>query len=46
MTLPSAYARSILTYPWVELGDKCSIVCKKTGYSASIVFHTKVRVMI
>ena len=43
MTLPSAYARSILTYPWVELGDKCRISCKKTGYQASIVFHTKVR---
>ncbi|XP_067931574.1 oxysterol-binding protein-related protein 11-like isoform X2 [Watersipora subatra] len=41
MTLPSAYARSILTYPWVELGDKCTITCKKSGFSSSIVFHTK-----
>ncbi|CAL1535992.1 unnamed protein product [Lymnaea stagnalis] len=39
--MPSAYARSILTVPWVELGDKVSIVCEKTGYTASIVFHTK-----
>ncbi|KAF6035978.1 hypothetical protein EB796_005717 [Bugula neritina] len=45
LTLPSAYARSILTYPWVELGDKCSIACKQTGYSASIIFHTKLTLM-
>ncbi|XP_038606464.1 oxysterol-binding protein-related protein 11 [Tachyglossus aculeatus] len=40
-TLPSAYARSILTVPWVELGGKVTINCPKTGYSASVVFHTK-----
>lgn len=40
-SLPSAYARSILTVPWVELGDKVSLTCDKTGYSANIVFHTK-----
>lgn len=40
--LPSAYARSILTVPWAEMGDKISITCAKTGYSAAITFHTKV----
>uniref|UniRef100_A0A8C9EX75 Oxysterol-binding protein n=1 Tax=Pavo cristatus TaxID=9049 RepID=A0A8C9EX75_PAVCR len=32
---------SILTVPWIELGGECSISCSKTGYNASIVFHTK-----
>lgn len=41
--LPSAYARSILTVPWVELGDKVSLVCEKTNLTASIIFHTRVR---
>ncbi|XP_075068484.1 oxysterol-binding protein-related protein 10 isoform X2 [Mixophyes fleayi] len=40
-TLPSAYARSILTVPWVELGGKVNIICAKTGYTATITFHTK-----
>uniref|UniRef100_A0A8C5YIV5 Oxysterol-binding protein n=1 Tax=Microcebus murinus TaxID=30608 RepID=A0A8C5YIV5_MICMU len=40
-TLPSAYARSILTIPWVELGGKVNINCAKTGYSATVIFHTK-----
>ncbi|XP_066523035.1 oxysterol-binding protein-related protein 10 isoform X2 [Hoplias malabaricus] len=40
-TLPSAYARSILTVPWVELGGKVSINCVKSGYSATVTFHTK-----
>ncbi|XP_046562264.1 oxysterol-binding protein-related protein 11-like isoform X1 [Haliotis rubra] len=40
-TLPSAYARSILTVPWVELGDKINITCEKTGLTSSVVFHTK-----
>ncbi|XP_068791600.1 oxysterol-binding protein-related protein 10 isoform X2 [Struthio camelus] len=40
-TLPSAYARSILTIPWVELGGKVSINCARTGYSATVTFHTK-----
>lgn len=33
--------RSILTYPWVELGGKVNIACVKTGYNASVTFHTK-----
>ncbi|XP_053899878.1 oxysterol-binding protein-related protein 11 isoform X1 [Malaclemys terrapin pileata] len=40
-SLPCAYARSILTVPWVELGGKVNVNCAKTGYSASITFHTK-----
>ncbi|XP_058476017.1 oxysterol-binding protein-related protein 10 isoform X2 [Solea solea] len=40
-TLPCAYARSILTVPWVELGGKVSISCVKSGYSATVTFHTK-----
>ncbi|KAM4025112.1 LOW QUALITY PROTEIN: oxysterol-binding protein-related protein 11 [Anomaloglossus baeobatrachus] len=40
-TLPCAYARSILTVPWVELGGKVTVNCSKTGYSAAITFHTK-----
>nr|XP_036864524.1 oxysterol-binding protein-related protein 10 isoform X3 [Manis javanica] len=40
-TLPSAYARSILTVPWVELGGKVSVACAKTGYTATVTFHTK-----
>ncbi|KAM3928769.1 oxysterol-binding protein-related protein 10 isoform 2-T2 [Leptodactylus fuscus] len=40
-TLPSAYARSILTVPWVELGGKVNILCAKTGYAATVTFHTK-----
>ncbi|XP_069791381.1 oxysterol-binding protein-related protein 11 isoform X3 [Narcine bancroftii] len=40
-TLPCAYARSILTVPWVELGGKVNVHCAKTGYSAAITFHTK-----
>ncbi|KAF7244496.1 Oxysterol-binding protein-related protein 9 [Varanus komodoensis] len=34
----------ILTFPnvpWIELGGECSISCSKTGYNASIIFHTK-----
>lgn len=40
-TLPCAYARSILTVPWVELGGKVNITCAKSGYSAVITFQTK-----
>ncbi|XP_053385118.1 oxysterol-binding protein-related protein 11-like isoform X3 [Mercenaria mercenaria] len=40
-SLPSAYARSILTTPWVELGDKIQMTCQKTNMNASVVFHTK-----
>uniref|UniRef100_T1JKI0 Oxysterol-binding protein n=1 Tax=Strigamia maritima TaxID=126957 RepID=T1JKI0_STRMM len=39
--LPSAFARSILTVPWVELGGKVTISCTKTGYTTVIIFHTK-----
>ncbi|KAL5487404.1 hypothetical protein EMCRGX_G019998 [Ephydatia muelleri] len=39
--LPSAYARSILTVPWMEMGGKCLISCAKTGYSADIDFQCK-----
>ncbi|XP_070199247.1 oxysterol-binding protein-related protein 11-like isoform X2 [Littorina saxatilis] len=39
--LPSAYARSILTVPWVELGDKITITCEKTNLVSNIIFHTK-----
>ena len=27
--------------PWVELGGKIHITCAKSGYSASLTFHTK-----
>uniref|UniRef100_A0AAV2MFL3 Oxysterol-binding protein n=1 Tax=Knipowitschia caucasica TaxID=637954 RepID=A0AAV2MFL3_KNICA len=40
-TLPCAYARSILTVPWVELGGKVTISCAQTGYQAAVTFHTK-----
>ncbi|XP_077382864.1 oxysterol-binding protein-related protein 10-like isoform X2 [Festucalex cinctus] len=40
-TFPCAYARSILAVPWVELGGKVTISCAKTGYSATVTFHTK-----
>ncbi|XP_061571577.1 oxysterol-binding protein-related protein 11-like [Cololabis saira] len=40
-TLPCAYARSILTVPWVELGGKVNINCAKSGHSAVITFQTK-----
>ncbi|XP_075472441.1 oxysterol-binding protein-related protein 9 isoform X7 [Ascaphus truei] len=41
LTFPNGYGRSILTVPWVELGGECNINCSKTGYSATIAFHTK-----
>ncbi|KAM5149105.1 oxysterol-binding protein-related protein 9 isoform 2-T2 [Mantella aurantiaca] len=41
VTFPNGYGRSILTVPWVELGGECNINCSKTGYSATITFHTK-----
>lgn len=44
-TLPSAYGRSILTVPWVELGGKCVINCPQTGYSAHMEFHCKVHLL-
>nr|CAD7570609.1 unnamed protein product [Timema californicum] len=41
-TLPAAYARSIISIPWIELGGKVNINCPSTGYLANIIFHTKV----
>ncbi|XP_041358161.1 oxysterol-binding protein-related protein 9-like isoform X2 [Gigantopelta aegis] len=41
ITFPNGYGRSILTVPWVELGGKIHIGCAKTGYSATVEFHTK-----
>ncbi|KAJ8279648.1 hypothetical protein COCON_G00067140 [Conger conger] len=41
LTFPNGYGRSILTVPWVELGGECNISCSKSGYSATITFHTK-----
>ncbi|XP_019386955.1 PREDICTED: oxysterol-binding protein-related protein 9 isoform X1 [Crocodylus porosus] len=41
LTFPNGYGRSILTVPWIELGGECNITCSKTGYNASITFHTK-----
>ncbi|KAK2722160.1 hypothetical protein QYM36_002642 [Artemia franciscana] len=41
ITFPSAYGRSILTVPWIELGGRVEIVCTKTGYSAVVEFLTK-----
>lgn len=40
-TFPSAYGRSILTVPWVELGGTVNISCEQSGYSAKIEFVTK-----
>ncbi|CAH8539042.1 unnamed protein product [Dicrocoelium dendriticum] len=40
-SFPIAYARSIMKTPWLELGDKVSINCPQTGYSASVNFFTK-----
>ena len=42
VTFPNGYGRSILTVPWVEIGGKCTIACAKTGYNATVDFHTKV----
>ena len=41
LTFPSAYGRSILTTPWVELGGTTKISCPQTGYSANIEFKCK-----
>ena len=42
LSMPSAYARNILTEPWAELGGRVSITCVESGWCAPIVFHTKV----
>ena len=39
---PSAYGRSILTVPWIELGGSVSISCPQTMYHANVEFLTKV----
>lgn len=41
-SMPSAYARSILTVPWAEMGDKINMTCQKTNLSSTVTFHTKV----
>lgn len=41
INFPSAYGRSILGVPWMELGGECSLTCSQTGFSASVEFHTK-----
>ena len=41
LTFPSAYGRSIMTTPWVELGGSAKISCPQTGYSATVEFKTK-----
>ena len=40
-TFPSAYGRSILTVPWVELVGPVNIKCNETGYKADIKFIAK-----
>ncbi|KAK7063163.1 Oxysterol-binding protein-related protein 10 [Halocaridina rubra] len=41
LAMPSAFGRSILTEPWVELGGRVNISSPETGCQAAIVFHTK-----
>ncbi|KAG0728720.1 Oxysterol-binding protein-related protein 10 [Chionoecetes opilio] len=41
LAMPSAYARSILTEPWVELGGRVNISSPESGCQAFIIFHTK-----
>ncbi|CAF0729050.1 unnamed protein product [Brachionus calyciflorus] len=41
ITFPKLYSRSIITDPWVELGDSCSIKCSQTGIKAVIEFEVK-----
>ena len=38
---PTAYGRSILTVPWMEIGGNVTISCAKTGCIANIEFLTK-----
>lgn len=37
--------RSILTYPWMEMGGKCHLECAQTGYAADLEFHCKVHAL-
>ncbi|XP_053209690.1 oxysterol-binding protein-related protein 9-like isoform X2 [Panonychus citri] len=41
ITFPSAYGRSILTVPWIELGGSVTVNCPQSGYHANIDFLTK-----
>ncbi|KAG8235009.1 hypothetical protein J437_LFUL015425 [Ladona fulva] len=41
LTFPNGYGRSILRVPWIELGGTVTITCARTGYYATIEFHTK-----
>ena len=41
LTFPSAYGRSIMTTPWVELGGAVRISCPQSGFSANVEFKTK-----
>lgn len=45
VTFPSAYGRSILTVPWIELGGTVTVNCPQTGYTANIDFVTKVNII-
>lgn len=42
VTFPSAFGRSILSVPWIELGGSVTISCQQTNYSANVTFQTKV----
>lgn len=46
LAMPSAYARSILTEPWVELGGRVNVSSPESGCQAVIVFHTKVKTLL
>jgi len=41
LSLPGAYAQSILSSPFLEFGGKVAISCEKSGYSATVMFYTK-----
>ncbi|XP_063934122.1 oxysterol-binding protein-related protein 11-like isoform X2 [Zophobas morio] len=41
ITWPSAYARSILSVPWVELTGKTVIHCEQSSFQANIEFLSK-----
>ncbi|KAF6198999.1 hypothetical protein GE061_007022 [Apolygus lucorum] len=40
-TFPAAYAKGILSVPYVELGGSATAVCPQTGFKAEIEFLTK-----
>ena len=41
MTFPKFYTRSIVTNPWIELGDSCTVTCAQTGFKGNIEFEVK-----